>query len=92
MPDHAYMIFLPLFDEKNELFTFEEILGPIKGASSHSVNKALQRQGHVWQDESFDHVLRSEESLDAKIEYVRQNPVRRGLVARPEDYKWLWQG
>jgi REP-associated tyrosine transposase len=93
MPDHVHMIFIPLWDENTaEPFTFEEILGPIKGASSHSVNKALHRQGHVWQDESFDHVLRSEESLDAKIEYVRQNPVRRGLVARPEDYKWLWQG
>lgn len=78
-------------DDNTEPFTFEEILGPIKGAAAHSVNKALNRNGRVWQDESFDHVLRSDESLNAKTDYVRQNPVRKGLVARPEDYKWLWQ-
>ena len=30
----------------------------IKGASAHSINKALGRKGSVWQDESFDHILR----------------------------------
>ena len=91
MPDHVHMIFTPLPVEAGEPFTFEEIVGGIKGASSHSINNALNRSGHVWQDESFDHVIRHQESLEAKIQYVRQNPVRRGLVKKPEDYKWLWQ-
>ena len=34
--------------------------------------------------------LRNDESLSQKREYVRQNPVRRGLVSTPEDYRWLW--
>ena len=91
MPDHVHMIFMPLEAEKHETFTFEEIVGAIKGASAHSVNKALQRLGTVWQDESFDHVIRHAESLEAKIRYVRENPVRKGLVSHPEDYKWLWE-
>lgn len=62
----------------------------IKGASAHKVNKALDRKGKLWQEESFDHVLRSSESLDQKVEYVRQNPVRRGLVSSPGEYPWLW--
>ncbi len=41
-------------------------------------------------EESFDHVLRSDESLKEKCEYIRQNPVRKGLIARPENYQWLW--
>ena len=57
MPDHVHMIFLPLENENGETFSFEEIVGSIKGASSHTVNKALQRSGTVWQDESFDHVI-----------------------------------
>jgi hypothetical protein len=61
-----------------------------KGASAHSVNRMLQRSGPVWQEESFDHVLRSNESFEENLEYIRQNPVRRGLVIRPEDYRWLW--
>jgi hypothetical protein len=35
-------------------------------------------------------VLRSQESFEAKLEYLRQNPVRQGLVKKPEDYQWLW--
>jgi REP element-mobilizing transposase RayT len=91
MPDHVHMIFIPLENEKQETFSFEEIVGGIKGASAHSVNKALKRSGTVWQDESFDHVVRHADSLEQKIRYVRENPVRKGLVTRPEDYKWLWE-
>jgi REP element-mobilizing transposase RayT len=91
MPDHVHMIFMPFENDKDETFSFEEIVGAIKGASAHSVNKALSRTGPVWQDESFDHVVRHEDSLKQKIQYVRENPVRKKLVARPEDYKWLWE-
>ncbi len=44
-----------------------------------------------WQEESFDHVLRSSEGLEAKSAYVLQNPVRRGLVADWREYRWVWQ-
>lgn len=91
MPDHVHMIFTPLRDSNTGPFSFEEIVGTIKSVSAHSINRALKRSGRVWQHESFDHILRNSESLNGKMEYVRQNPVRKGLVARPEDYKWLWQ-
>ena len=92
MPDHVHMIFLPFEDELNQVFSFEEIVGAIKGASVHSVNKLLGQSGQIWQDESFDHVIRHAESLENKIRYVRENPVRKGLVSRPEEYRWLWEG
>jgi len=63
----------------------------LKGASAHHINKALSRKGKVWQTESFDRVLRSSENLDAKVGYVLENPVRRGLVSNWRDYPWLWQ-
>ena len=90
MPDHVHLLFTPLRDTNGYVYSVVEILQGIKGASAHSVNRALGRSGPVWQDESFDHVLRSEESLQEKLEYIRQNAVRRGLVARAEDYAWLW--
>jgi hypothetical protein len=65
-------------------------LKSLKGASARIVNKLAGTCGPVWQEESFDHVLRSQESLKEKIEYIRQNPVRRGLVDKPEEYRWLW--
>jgi REP element-mobilizing transposase RayT len=92
MPDHVHLIFVPLENESHETFSFEEIVGAIKGASAHSINKALKRSGQVWQDESFDHIIRHAESLEQKIQYVRDNPVRKRLVAKAEDYLWLWEG
>ena len=39
-----------------------------------------------WQKEFFDHVLRSDESYESKWLYVRENPVRAGLVSSAEDW------
>jgi REP element-mobilizing transposase RayT len=91
MPDHVHMVFTPLADEQGSAFGLAEILGGIKGASAHRVNRALHRRGHVWQDESFDHILRSEESARSKVEYICDNPLRKGLVAEVEEWPWLWR-
>jgi putative transposase len=45
---------------------------------------------HAWQSRSFHHRLRSGDSYAAKWEYVRNNPVRHGLVKTPEE--WRFQG
>ena len=91
MADHVHMIFTPLINEAiDEFFSLAEITGAIKGASAHLVNEQLKQRGSVWQEESFDHVLRSDETLKEKVEYVVQNPVRRSLVSNARDYKWLW--
>jgi hypothetical protein len=86
------MIFTPLVDDKAmEVYSLAEIMDAIKGASAHRVNQVLGRKGRVWQTESFDHVVRSSENLDAKIIYVLENPVRLGLVDEWTDYPWLWR-
>ncbi len=74
-----------------EVYSLAEIMDAVKGASAHQVNKALGRKGRVWQAESFDHVLRSSENLDAKIIYLLENPVRAELVEQWVDYPWLWK-
>jgi hypothetical protein len=61
-------------------------MGGIKGASAQFINRELGRHGKDWQTESFDRVLRSSESLDAKVAYIFENPIRAGLVSRSEDY------
>ena len=89
MPDHVHLICLPLADENGSI-SIPEIMRTVKSESAHRINKALGRTGRVWQDESFDHVLRGNESFEEKLEYIRQNPVRRGLAERAEEYPWLW--
>lgn len=90
MPEHVHFLLTPLRDANGDFCSLVELLQAIKGASAHSVNRELGRSGPVWQDESLDHVLRGDESFRQKLEYIRQNPVRTGLVKRPEDYRWLW--
>jgi len=90
MPDHVHLLFLPLRDENDRPFAMVDILQCLKSTTAHRINRLLRTSGPVWEEESFDHVLRSDESLREKSEYIRQNPVKAGLVARPEDYRWLW--
>ena len=90
MPDHVHLLFTALRDTDGWTFALPEILRAIKGSSARSINRLAGRRGLLWQDESFDHVLRGNESLRETIEYIRQNPVRRGLVTKPEAYEWLW--
>jgi len=90
MPDHLHLLLTPLRDEKGWPYSLPTILKLLKGTSARTVNKLSGSHGPVWQEESFDHVLRSQQSFEKKLEYLRQNPIRRGLVNRPEDYRWLW--
>ncbi len=85
------MIISPLADDEGRLFGLAEIMNGIKGASAHSINKALGRRGPVWQREFFDHVLRSDESAQSKAQYICENAVRKGLVKEVDDYPWLWR-
>ena len=45
--------------------------------------------GIHWQSGFFDHRIRSDESLEEKAHYIRTNPVREGLVAKPEDWPYV---
>ena len=90
MPDHVHLILTPLADE-NGSFSIPQIMHAIKSKSAHRINKALSRKGKVWQDESFDHVLRSDESLANRTAYVLENPVRASLVKNSAEYRWFWR-
>ena len=90
MPEHVHLMLTPLSDQNGWPYPLASILKLIKGTSAREINKVLGHRGPVWQEESFDHVLRSDESFEEKLEYIRQNPVQRGLVGRAEDYRWLW--
>ena len=80
MPDHVH-----LFVRGGRNFALSPWIGGLKRAMS----VALKSSG-LWQPGFFDHVLRSSESYAEKWNYVRENPVRAGLV----DYaaNWPYQG
>ncbi len=91
MPDHVHLLMMPLRRNADGWpFPLVDILQCLKSTTAHRINRLLGISGPVWEEESFDHVLRSDESLKEKCEYIRQNPVKAGLVQRPGDYRWLW--
>ncbi len=92
MPDHVHLIFTPLRDAEGWLYSLPDIMRSLKGRAAHNINRAFHRSGPVWQEEFFDHVLRGNESLAEKADYICDNPLRAGLVREGETYPWLWRG
>jgi len=90
MPDHGHLLLTPLRNEQGWSFPLVDILQCLKSTTAHRINRLLGISGPVWEEESFAHVLRSDESLKEKCEYIRQNPMQVELVQRPGDYRWLW--
>ena len=85
MPDHIHL-FAAFSPESPDLWKWVKAL---RGDLS-KILREDEGEGTHWEKDFFDHVLRSEESYREKYEYVQQNPVRAGLVKRPED--WPYQG
>lgn len=48
----------------------------------------LGYRGQLWQDRSYDRILRRTESGRRVAEYILHNPVRKGLVSEAEAYEW----
>ena len=80
MPDHvhALMVFAP--DR------------PLSRVISDWKRYTARHLGIRWQRDFFDHRIRNEESLAEKWDYIVHNPVRAGLVGRPEEWPYVWFG
>ena len=81
MPDHVHLFVRGSFD-----FSLRQWVRILKRALSKGIGSATPH----WQQGFFDHLIRRSESYAEKWEYVRQNPVRAGLVQDPDE--WPWQG
>jgi REP element-mobilizing transposase RayT len=60
------------------------------GVWIRGLKRVVSRERDFWQPGFFDHILRSDESYSEKWNYVRENPVRAGLVAAADE--WPFQG
>lgn len=77
MPNHVHAIITPIGDN-----SLSEILHSWKSFTSKKINAARGEVGTVWQKESFDHIVRSPETLERIEGYILENP--KGLS--PSDY------
>ncbi|HMO05546.1 MAG TPA: transposase [Kiritimatiellia bacterium] len=88
MPDHVH--FFCTESSQASAKTLNQFMQAWKQWTAKAVIAAKASGSPVWQPQFFDHVLRSDESYAEKWEYVRQNPVRAGLVTEPS--AWTFQG
>ena len=47
-----------------------------------------ERPGSFWQKRYYDRNVRDYREFVIKLRYLHRNPVKRGLVASPEEWKW----
>jgi len=91
MPDHAHLILKPIVFKSNMEYPLSKILQGIKGFSARQINKVRGTKGALWQDESFDRIVRDHDEFTEKWNYIRNNPVKTGLCQAPEEYPFLWE-
>ena len=83
LPDHWHAILRPAYP-----LTISQTLKSIKLTSMNAINRHRRESAELWQGRFFDHALRTVEVYQKTVEYIHFNPVRRGLVGAPQDWKW----
>jgi len=48
----------------------------------------LNWKGTLWQPRSYDHAIRKEANFIEIVNYILENPVRKGLVTNASDWRW----
>ena len=84
MPDHVHLFCAP------GILPAKPLTNWVRHWKAAVCKAAVATAGTFWQRDYWDTQLCQRESYAAKWEYVRQNPVRAGLVSRPDD--WPHQG
>src|SRR6266567_565487 len=74
MPNHVHLLITPHLD-------VPMLLQKLKGSTARQANKLLGRTGTpFWQEESYDHLVRSSQEFGRIETYIVENPVQAGLA------------
>ncbi|HUS19448.1 MAG TPA: transposase [Terriglobales bacterium] len=83
MPNHIHVL-LTVGPE----LTVEKAMQLIKGGSSFRAKKELEINSEIWQAGFSEERAFGVEAFDGFRRYIRQNPVKRGLVMQAEEYAY----
>jgi putative transposase len=83
LPDHWHAIIHPPYP-----LTISTVFKAVKKSSTTGINVRRREGGGLWQERFFDRALRTVREYHEKVEYIHLNPVKAGLVQRPDDWKW----
>lgn len=82
MPDHAHLLLWPRREP------LARVMRDLKSRSGYAITRQRQSSGAVWQRSYFDFICRRAHDFSDKLDYRHQNPVKAGLVSRPDDWAW----
>jgi putative transposase len=77
---------LPTLREK--LSSLSEFMREIKVGFARYYNRRHNRRGYFWGDRFKSVIVEKGETLINCLAYIDLNPLRAGLVERPEQYRW----
>jgi len=91
MPNHCHAVIRPFRGEK-----LEALLGVIKGFAARGIQSSLGRTGQLWEEETYDRIVRDEDHLYLALRYLAENPRRANLPPHEAevwfDPSWIEQG
>jgi putative transposase len=80
MPEHVHL----LVNEPPQIL-LAQFLKAVKQMTSRQLRGPREK---FWQARYHDSNVRGEKARSEVIRYIHRNPVKRGLVAKPEDWPW----
>lgn len=86
MPEHVHLLI-----SEPDRASVAEAIQSFKISSAKQVEKlrgGSEQNGRLWQIRGYDRNVRDAKEFMEKRRYIHSNSVRRGLCARPEDWKW----
>ena len=88
MPEHVHLVLFPPEGMKLGL-VIREIKS--RSAKRYFAGSEVAPPGTIrvfWQGRCYDHNCRTPETVREKIHYCHNNPVKRGLVSEPSEWRW----
>jgi type I restriction enzyme R subunit len=76
MPNHVHLLVCLLGSTE-----IESQCRSWKRFTAGAINRALERRGRFWQEESFDHLVRTPEQFAYFQRYIADNPRKAALPA-----------
>jgi REP element-mobilizing transposase RayT len=84
MPNHVHLLIL----RQQSDCSLRQLVRRFKGRSSRWINQAMGRTGRFWQEDWFDRWMRDDTERAKTSTYIRNNPVKAGLVKEWTEYQW----
>ena len=81
MPNHVHLVATPW--PGHDLST---ILHSWKSFSANGINRRQGKTGPLWERESFNHMIRSEDHWRLFVQYIEENPVEAKLCGFPAEW------